>query len=96
LHYVANSSVPPLGEWSAIQKEFRLKLALVRVTTRIVLRGKKAVKLSPEIVNATFTAIAVAVVLSCESFTGCFHPHFDNSSFRRIAPIFVEVLLQHN
>ena len=53
-------------------------------------------KLSLAIVNATFTAIAHAVVLNCESFTRRSRQHFGNNSFHRFALIFVEVLLQHN
>jgi pyrimidine operon attenuation protein/uracil phosphoribosyltransferase len=61
---------------SAIQKEFLLKLALTRVTTRLVLRGKKVVKLCLVTVKTMCRVIANAVALNCESFTRCSHPHF--------------------
>jgi len=69
---------------------------LMPVTTRIVLRGKKAVKLCIVAVKTMCRAIADAVVLNCESFTRCSHAHLDNNSFHKVALIFVDVLLQRN
>jgi hypothetical protein len=73
-----------------------LRLTLSRVTTRIVLRGKKAVKLCLVTVNTRRRAMANAVAFNYESFTRCSHAHLDNNSFCRVALIFVDVLLQHN
>jgi ribosomal protein S14 len=73
-----------------------LKLALSRVTTRNVLRGKNPVKLCLVTVKTTRRAIANAVALNYESFTRRSHAHLDNNSFHRVALIFVDVLLQHN
>ena len=80
----------------AIQKQLMLKLALFPVTTRIVLRKKKAVRLCTVGVKTRCRAMADVVLLNCESFTRCSHPHFDNNSFHRVALIFVGVLLRHN
>ena len=73
-----------------------LKLALVRVTTRIVLREKnwEAWRYRRQIHSQR--AIADAIFLNCESFTKCSRPNFDNNSFNRVALILVEVLLHHN
>ena len=81
---------------SAIQKEFVLELAVVHVTTRIVLRVKKVVRLSAISVKTKCRAIANAVVLHYESFTSFSHPRIDNNFFHRVALVFVDVLLQHN
>jgi hypothetical protein len=55
-----------------------LELALTRITTRIVLRGKKAVKLCLVTAKTTCRATANAVALNCESFTGCYQAYLDN------------------
>jgi hypothetical protein len=81
---------------SAIPKELVLELPLVRVTTRIVLREKKAGRSIAVIVKTTRRAIADAVVLNWESFTKCSRAHFDDNSSHRTALVFVEVLLRNS
>ena len=66
------------------------KLALTPVTTRIVLRGKKAVKLCLVTAKTKCRAISNAVVLNCELFTGCHHARLDNNLFYLVALIFVD------
>lgn len=73
-----------------------LKLALVCVTTRIVLRKKSCEVLHYRRQDHVQSDSQMPLSFIANRLQVLSHPHFDHNSIHRIALILVDVLLQHN